>query len=269
MCRDRWSGISFRISTQLSKSGKLTCCKDYPSKQQVALAASSSAMKTAISNYTIKSASRFLQALFLLVLTLALAIGSQPALAQTAPCTLSDIDRDDDGLIEICDLEGLDAVRFQLDGTGYKASGSATKITAGCPNTGCKGYELTQDLDFNDDNSYSSTANKITWTTGTGWDPIGYYESHNDGNNNLFTATFDGNNHIISNLMINNSQIRSAGLFSGMGRQSKIINTGLLNINVKLTSLYPDVGGLVGYNKGNITNSYATGSVIGTSFCYC
>ena len=37
-------------------------------------------------------------------------------------CDPTDIDQDDDGLIEICDLEGLNAMRHQLDGTGYKAS---------------------------------------------------------------------------------------------------------------------------------------------------
>ena len=46
-----------------------------------------------------------------------------------------DIDKDDDGLIEICDLEGLDEMRYQLDGMGYKTTNSetVTAMTAGCP----------------------------------------------------------------------------------------------------------------------------------------
>ena len=173
-------------------------------------------------------------------------------------CGTTDIDQDGDGLIEICNLEGLNAIRHQLDGSGYRPSASIMKITVGCPATGCKGYELSTDLDFGDDKSYSSTANKITWTTGTGWEPIGHYEGHNDASNNLFAVTFNGNNHTISNLMINSSQTTSVGLFSGVGSRSKIINTGLLDANV-IGWRY--VGSLVGGSLGGITNSYATGSV--------
>ena len=90
------------------------------SKKKQESATSSSAIKTAFSDFTIKSKSRFLRVLFLLILTLAVAMGSQPVLAQTAPCTLSDIDQDDDGLIEICDVEGLNAIRYQMEGTGYR-----------------------------------------------------------------------------------------------------------------------------------------------------
>ena len=45
----------------------------------------------------------------------------------------TDIDQDKDGLIELCDVDALDAIRYQLDGTGYRASFDAVKITAGCP----------------------------------------------------------------------------------------------------------------------------------------
>ena len=63
-----------------------------------------------------------------------LAIGGlQDVSAQSLPpCTMNipdtdgdsfgqsmDIDKDDDGLIEICDLDGLNEMRFQLDGSGY------------------------------------------------------------------------------------------------------------------------------------------------------
>ncbi len=157
----------------------------------------------------------------MLVLTLAVAIGSQSALAQTAPCTLTDIDRDDDGLIEICDLEGLNAIRYQMDGTGYKASGGATKITAGCPADGCRGYELTRDLDFNDDASYrNASANKRRWTTRAEWQPIG------NSSSNAFRATFDGNGYTISNLLINRGGTNYVGLFGSTRSGAKIINLG-------------------------------------------
>ena len=77
-----------------------------------------------------------------------------------------DIDKDNNGLIEICDLEGLDEMRYVLDGSGYRADAEATVNTTGCPADGCIGYELTRSLDFNDDDSYRSPANRMAWTTG-------------------------------------------------------------------------------------------------------
>jgi len=35
-----------------------------------------------------------------------------------AVCADSDVDNDNDGLIELCHLEDLDAIRYQLDGSG-------------------------------------------------------------------------------------------------------------------------------------------------------
>ena len=211
----------------------------------------------------------------------------QPSIdiASLTSCGTADIDQDDDGLIEICDLEGLNAMRYQLDGSGYKASESATKITAGCAEGGCKGYELDEDLDFDSDASYSSTPNKVIWTTGSGWEPIGYYESYNSANNKPFAAIFEGNNYTISNLMIDRSNTRGVGLFSSI-EEGTIMNVGLLNLDIigrsnvggligrNIGSVldsyvtgsvegYGHIGGLIGVNVGNITNSYATGSVRG------
>ena len=56
--------------------------------------------------------------------------------------TITDIDIDDDGLIEINNLEALNAIRYQLDGSGLQLSETAAEITAGCATGGCKGYEL-------------------------------------------------------------------------------------------------------------------------------
>ena len=169
-----------------------------------------------------------------------------------------DIDQDGDGLIEIYDLEGLNEIRYSLDGSGYKASADATTITQGCPESGCIGYELVKDLDFNDDASYRTTSNKVTWTVDdyeddddSGWQPIGT-------NLRLFTATFEGNHYTIANLMINRPATSGVGLF-GSVRDGHIINFGLLNIDIHG---YSDIGGLVGsIVRGSITNSYATGAV--------
>ena len=77
-----------------------------------------------------------------------MAMFSEVAVAQhNSQCDyLGDIDQDDDGLIEICNVEGLEEMRYQLDGTGYTTSTSAMKITDGCPSGGCMGYELTRSL---------------------------------------------------------------------------------------------------------------------------
>ncbi len=166
-----------------------------------------------------------------------------------------DVDRDNDGLIEIDNLEALNAMRYQPDGTSYSESATAPNVATGCPNDGCRGYELTRDLDFNDDDSYSSTANRIIWTTGVGWQPVG-------DSSNAFTGKFEGNGFTISNLRIDRSGTSRIGLFGFTRSGAEITNVGLLNINIIGNS---DVGGLVGENEGTITNSYAAGSVSGSS----
>ena len=165
-----------------------------------------------------------------------------------------DVDKDDDGLIEIDNLEELNAMRYQPDGTGYRESEKAPMVTAGCPNNGCRGYELTRDLDFNDADSYGSVANRTIWTTGAGWQPIG-------DSFNVFTGEFEGNGFTISNLMINRSGTSNIGLFGYTGSGAEITNIGLLNVDIMGAS---NVGGLVGRNDdGTIMNGYATGSVSG------
>ena len=173
---------------------------------------------------------------------------------------LKDIDEDDDGLIEVNDLETLNAMRHQPDGSGLQMSATAEKTTLGCAVGGCKGYELTTDLDFWDDASYRSTANQVMWTvadyednTDRGWQPIG-------GPDNQFNTLFDGNNYTISNLMINRSNSNSIGLFGDIGSAAKIANTGLFNVNIKGDNY---VGGLVAMSRGNITNSHVIGIIEG------
>ena len=192
----------------------------------------------------------------------------QPAVAQTSlpACTVSlpdhdddgvaaavDIDKDNDGLIEICDIEGINELRYQLDGSGYTTSTDAVKNIQGCPTTGCNGYELMRSLDFNADASYRTTSNKVIWTTEQGWQPIG-------SNANRFSGIFDGNGFTIANLYINRAN-NDLGLFSVLGTAGEINNVGLLNVSVKGHS---KIGGLVGVSHASIINSYATGNVTAT-----
>lgn len=85
------------------------------------------------------------------------------------------------------------------------------------------------------------------------WDPIG-----NDSND--FSGTFDGNGLVISNLTINHPDADYQGLFGQTTAVAKIINVALEDLYVTGGNY---TGGLVGRNKGTITNCYAVGSVNG------
>ena len=171
-----------------------------------------------------------------------------------------DVDKDDNGLIEIDTLEKLNAMRYQLDGTGYRDSEEAPKIAIGCPGNKCKGYELKENLDFNDAASYRDGNVNEDWTMSNrgGWQPIGDYEDYTK--NNPFTAIFEGHGYTISNLMINRPDTDYVGLFSYIDRGT-INNVGLSNIDIKGGN---KVGGLGGSSRdSDITNSYAIGDVEG------
>jgi len=106
-------------------------------------------------------------------------------------------------------------------------------------------YLLMNDIDCSD---------TINWNSGSGFMPIG-------NTSKPFNGTFNGNNYNITNLYINRQTEDFVGLF-GYALNSDIGNVGLVNVNI--IGDY-DVGGLVGYvNRGNISNSYSTGSVSGT-----
>ncbi len=175
-------------------------------------------------------------------------------------------DKDNDGLIEIETLEDLNAVRYQPDGSGYRASSTASKIATGCPDNRCLGYELVKDLDFLDEASYVSTSNKAVWTTGTGWQPIGNIVNNDctDASSTCLGGVFDGNGFTVTNLMIDKANSDTIGLFGVVGgTSSEIRKIGLIDVLVKGKQ---SVGGLVGFMKrGKISNSYVTGTIEGHS----
>ena len=146
------------------------------------------------------------------------------------------------------------------------AGGAITDM--GCPD-GCYGYELVANLDFDTNGNGRVDAGDDCWNDGAGWEPMGSYNSSNS-TITVFTGTFDGGNHTISNLYISRVGGRSdkittgyyTGLFRGTGVGGTINRIRL--VSVKVTgSIY--VGGLVGSNDGTITASYATGRVTGSS----
>ena len=171
-----------------------------------------------------------------------------------------DYDDDDDGLVEVDSLAQLNAMRWDLGGGGasneagylaaYPSSYAVQGRNLGCP-SGCVGYELTADLDFDEDGD--GTKND-TYNTGSGWQPIG-------DSSTQFTATFEGNGHVIANLFIDRGSHRSRravrvrGFLVGHPQPGAGGCQRLRQRN--------RVGGLVGRNNGTVTASYATGSVSG------
>ena len=165
----------------------------------------------------------------------------------------NDIDNDNDGLIELCYLEDVDAIRHQLDGTGYRSSSSEAKVTTGCGNNKCNGYELVRDLDFNDSDSYRKGVINLAWTTGRGWPVIG---DIGDG----LTGILEGNGHSISNLFIEHNDPHSVLGFLA-DNNKRIQNLGLLNVNIK-DRKETSYGVFIGdNNSGTIINCYVQGKI--------
>ena len=192
-----------------------------------------------------------------LLLTFSLLILTSTVGVASSQAVNGKYDADGDRLINVSNLEQLDAIRYDLDGDGSPDNdGDASKYGVAFPTSGteavcesaCNGYELTSSLDFENPGSYASGAVNTAWTTGNGWDPIG----------DTFEATFDGNGNTISNLHINRMDTPNVGLFSFI--YGMIRNIGLIDVDVN----GKNGGGLAGSNLGIISHSYATGSVTGS-----
>ena len=84
------------------------------------------------------------------------------------------LDADEDGLIEVSTLEQLNAIRYDLDGDGEveddtNEAAYSTAFGTRLPVGIIRGYELVNDLNFNDVSSYASATINMDWTTGSGW----------------------------------------------------------------------------------------------------
>ena len=107
--------------------------------------------------------------------------GTQTLTVTVQPSSATDYDTDDDGLIEITELEQLDAIRHDLNGDGVPTTDGATAYAAAFSTvgdrqacgglTGCVGYELADNLDF-DTNGDGAGAGDTYWNAGAGWEPI-------------------------------------------------------------------------------------------------
>ena len=182
---------------------------------------------------------------------------------------VTNYDSDGDGLIEIENLDQLNAIRYDLNGDGQPAAANIANYAAafpgrsqshGCPDTAdadtdpgpCIGYELNADLDFDTDGSGSVGAGDDY----PNWVPIATGTSS-------YTAAFNGNGHTISNMTINISGVSQAGLF-GSTSGGTLENVGLLDVSITARdsgAQFLSVGGLAGYRRGAVRASYATGTI--------
>ncbi|AJQ97313.1 hypothetical protein [Gynuella sunshinyii] len=128
-------------------------------------------------------------------------------LALASAGTQATVDSDSNGLIEINNLNDLYKIRYNLEGTGM-TDASGNTDSSGCPNSGCFGYELTRDLNF-DTNDNGITTDDLYWNSGAGWDPIGSAEAP-------FNAEFNGHDHTLYNLYIDRTGEDNIGLFAAM-----------------------------------------------------
>ena len=236
--------------------------------------------------------------LLLIIIALWLGIGQ---LAAQAPA-------DDPRLINITTLEQLDAIRHDLDGNGEPTSGgrsayeTAFSLTSGANNTcssGCQGYELMNDLDFDDVDHVLVGLQLSRWAkhagdptmhplasgpsiggapsfTGTavpgGWVPIGDlgakpYDSIDD---NPFVATFEGNGFTISDLYINTGAEAYLGLFGIVGIDDKGTSSDDSDDQVgKIRNLGIEGGSVTGTATDAYVGSLAGGNFEGQiSNCY-
>ncbi len=152
-----------------------------------------------------------------------------------------DVDDDNDGLIEIRTTEELNNIRYNLAGTGYMQAAGAAANSAGCPaGSGCNGYELTENISL----------------AGDDWLPIG-------GDDDPFTADFDGNGNVLSDVAITNEQ-NVLGNRTYIGFFARVMEASIKNLGMVMEELSAEetpggtyFGGLSGsINNTEIVNSY-------------
>ena len=133
----------------------------------------------------------------------------------------------------------------------------------GCPDSGCSGYELIPDLDFDTNGNGRADAGDAYWNDGEGWVPIG------DDFKAAFESFFDGGGHTISNLYIDRRDSEYVGLFGNTRSDGSIYFVGLNNNIRDLALVNVDVqggtysGGLAGSNGLVIVACSVTGVVTG------
>ena len=183
-------------------------------------------------------------------------ISSLPVDTDTdAVCDYLDADADGNGLIDITTLDDLYNIRNH--------PGAAAGL--GCD--GCNGFELLNDLDFDENQDGIVDANDHQgkfWNNGEGWLPLTIGDSDTDGVVNS-DIVFEGNGFTIKNLFIHSQDDKNLGLFGRVNSKVTIRNLNLHG-SIKKSSVfsYTSIGLLAGYYNGNsakISNVHLSGSI--------
>lgn len=156
-----------------------------------------------------------------------------------------DYDLDDDGLIEINDLQDLNEIRNNANGASLYQSSIGCEL--GQPRPYCAGFELTADLDFDSNQNGIFDEGDAYWNGGEGWEPLP-----------LFMASFNGNGYTIRNLTINRPTQDYQGLFGYIF--GYIRNLYLINVSIRAAST---VGGVAGFLDvdSSISDVFVTGEI--------
>ena len=92
---------------------------------------------------------------------------------------------------------------------------------------------------------------------GKEWIPVG-------NRDNLYIGTFDGDNHIITGLTVNQSGTDHVGLFGSVGKGGMVKDVRLENVNISVSDGGSYLGGIVGESGGTIENCSVSGSISGS-----
>ena len=197
-----------------------------------------------------------------------------------------DVDDDNDGLIEVHNLDMFDHIRHNLAGTSYKTSSSVAHNRDGAPEAATNdcttatvdggkslylcGYELTTDLDFATGGSYAGDSVNDNWRPlDSSSHAIAAKDAVNTGFDGItnFASIFDGNGHSISNLYSRGGG-GNVGLFRSITATATIRSLGIVDANLyartSSSSFGDTIGTLIGdvKNGGLIIASYAKGGSV-------
>ena len=191
---------------------------------------------------------------------------------------VDDVDDDNDGLIEIHDLDMFNHIQYSLAGTSYKNSDSASDNREGAPEEATDdcttivtdtvfylcGYELARDLDFAEGASYAGSSVNTDWRPDDSDTSVATNEGFSGASN--FAGIFEGNGHSISNLYSRGGGVH-VGLFRSTTSAASIRNLGVVDANLYLSDSDANsrAGGLVGSNLGSIVSSYVRGGTVNRS----
>jgi len=136
-------------------------------------------------------------------------------------------------------------VNYTQNGSGWYEVENVSQLQCIGANGLSEDYVLIGDIDASGTNQ---------WNGGAGFEPI--------ANESAFNGSFDGAGNTIANLTIDRpSSSNPVGLFSELAQAASVDNVMIDGANITGDS---PVGGLVGVNKGQLTNVTVTGPVSGT-----